>query len=130
MPPSRAVGIDLGTTSAAIARVDESGRTAMIRDSQGDLLIPNIVFFEDEELVFGRAARQAAVSQPNRAGEWAKVALGQAFSSRAIGGELLPPEVIEGCLLRHLCSDAAAVGGAPAVVLAAPACFDQAQRRR
>ncbi len=129
MPPSRAVGIDLGTTSAAIARVDESGRTAMLRDAQGDLLIPNIVFFEDEELVFGRAARQADVSQPNRAGEWAKGALGQAFSSRAIGGELLPPEVIEGCLLKHLCADARVVGAAPAIVLAAPACFDQAQRQ-
>ena len=101
----------------------------MVRDAQGDLLIPNIVFFEDEELVFGRAARQAAVSQPNRAGEWAKGALGQAFSSRAIGGELLPPEVIEGCLLKHLCADALVVGPSPAIVLAAPACFDQAQRQ-
>jgi molecular chaperone DnaK len=130
MPPSRAVGIDLGTTSAALSRIDDTGRSAMIRDPQGDLLIPNIVFFDDDELVFGRAAKQAAVTQPGRAGESVKRDRGQAVYSRAIGGELLPPELIEGCLLKHACADLSRGGGPkPAVVLSVPASSDQAQRK-
>lgn len=102
----------------------------MIRDPQGDLLIPNIVFFDDEELVFGRAAKQAAVTQPGRAGESVKRDRGQGVYSRAIGGELLPPELIEGCLLKHACADLASGGGPrPAIVLSVPACSNQAQRK-
>lgn len=130
MPSSRPLGIDLGTTSLAVSRIDETGRSAMVRDPQGDLLIPNIVFFEDDDLVFGRPAKQAAATQPNRAGESAKRDLGQAAYSRAIGGELLPTEVIEACLLKNICAELSAGGGArPAVVLSVPACFDLAQRK-
>jgi molecular chaperone DnaK len=130
MSASRPVGIDLGTTHCALARLDATGRSAMIRSVQGDLLIPSIVYFEDEELLFGRAANQAAATQPQRAAECAKRDFGQAAYSRAIGGELLPPEVVEACLLKNLCADLPEeLGGSPAVVLSVPAAFDQAQRR-
>jgi molecular chaperone DnaK len=130
MPPSRALGIDLGTTRVALSRIDELGRSSMIRDAQGDMLIPCVVFFEDGELTIGRAAKQAAITQPNRAAETFKRDLGQAAYSRAIGGELLPAELIEGCLLKKLCAELVPPGGPkPAVVLSVPACFDQAQRQ-
>src|SRR5258708_5748894 len=130
MLPNRALGIDLGTTCSAIARIDETGRSSMFRNAQGDLLIPSTVFFEDEEIVFGSAAKQAATTQPERAAECVKRDMGRASYSRAIGGELLPCELIEACLLKRLCDDAApADGPRPAVVLSLPACFYQAQRR-
>ncbi len=130
MPPSFAVGIDLGTTCSAISLVDDIGRSTMARNPQGDLLIPSIVYFEDDELVFGNAARHAASMEPSRAAECVKRDLGQAAYSRAINGELLPAEVIEACLLKRLTDDLAAANrGRPAVVLAVPACFDQGQRR-
>jgi molecular chaperone DnaK len=130
MPRSRAVGIDLGTALCALARVDDAGRSAMIRSPQGDLLIPSIVAFEDDELVFGRAANQLAATQPQRAAECVKRDFGQAAYSRAIGGQLLPAELIEACLLKNLCADLPGLLGAPpAVVLAVPAAFDHAQRR-
>ncbi|MEX0677901.1 MAG: Hsp70 family protein [Pirellulales bacterium] len=130
MPPSRAVGIDLGTTRAALARIDEPARSAMIRDAQGDLLIPSVVFFEDDELVCGRAAKLAAVARPDRAAEFFKRDLGQAAYSRAIGGELLSAELIEACLLKKLEAELADQGIAkPAVALSMPASFNQAQRR-
>ncbi|MCH8924418.1 MAG: Hsp70 family protein [Planctomycetes bacterium] len=120
----------MGTTRAALARVDERGSSAMIRDAQGDLLIPSVVFFEDDELVCGRAARLAAAAEPGRAGEFFKRDLGQAAYSRAIGGELLPPELIEACLLNKLAAGLADQGiQKPAVVLSVPASFNQAQRR-
>ncbi len=130
MSPSRAVGIDLGTTRCVTARIDEHDRSAMVRDHQGDLLIPSVVHFEDDELMFGRAARQAAVARPDRTAEWMKRELGQPSYSRAIGGELLPVEVIEGCLLKWLCTDLFSEARfKPAIVLSVPASFDQAQRR-
>ncbi|HEV3137408.1 MAG TPA: Hsp70 family protein [Pirellulales bacterium] len=129
MSKARAIGIDLGTTCSAISYVDELGRSAMFRDPQGQLLIPSMVFFEDDELVFGNAAKQAASTQPNRIAEYVKRDLGQAAYSRAIDGELLPVAVVEGCLLKKLGDDFSAQGGPrPAIVLAMPACFDQAQR--
>jgi molecular chaperone DnaK len=130
MSSSRAVGIDLGTTNCARARFEATGRTAMIRNSQGDLLIPSTVFFEDDELLFGRAANQGAATQPERAAECVKRDFGQSFYSRALGGELLPAELIAACLLRNLCRDVPQDAGAPpAVAMAVPAAFDQAQRR-
>ena len=135
MPTSRAVGIDLGTTRAAVARIDESGRSALFRDAQGDVLVPSVVFFEDDEWLHGRAAKLAAATQPGRAAEFYKRDLGQGAYSRAIGGELLPAEVVEACLMRKLAADLAegnlGDGGLPnpAVALSMPACFNQSQRR-
>src|SRR4051794_3716103 len=121
MPPSRALGINLGTSSIAIARIDDVGRSSMLRHPQGDLLFESIVFFEDDELVFARAAKQAAAIQPDRAAEYAKRDLGQGAYSRAIGGELLPAEVIEGCLLKKVYAEVSdSAHGKPVVVLSVP----------
>jgi molecular chaperone DnaK len=129
MSKARPVGIDLGTTCSALSFVDETGRSAMFRDPQGQLLIPSMVFFEDDELVFGGAAKQAATTQPGRTAEYIKRDLGQSAYSRAIGGELLSVEVVEACLLKKLRDDFAGSGGPPpAFVLALSACFNQAQR--
>ncbi len=130
MPLSRAVGIDLGASRTAVARIDELGRSTLLRDPQGDLLIPSVVFFEDEDVIHGRAANLAAAMQPSRAAEFYKRDLGQSAYSRAIGGELLPAELVEAYLLRKLVGDLAADGlPNPAAVLALPASFNQAQRR-
>ena len=130
MPLSRAIGIDLGATRSIVARIDDVGRSLPVRDAQGDLLIPSVVYFEDDELLHGRAAKLAAATQPGRAAEFVKRDLGQAAYSRAIGGELLPPEVIEAYLLKKLAADLAQEGiPKPAVVLSTPASFNQAQRR-
>ncbi len=130
MASSYAVGIDLGTTTCALARFDAAGRTAMIRNPLGDQIVAGVVFFEDDELLFGRAANQAASTQPQRAAECFKRDFGQSSYTRAINGELLPVELIEACLLKNACDDLPTAGDArPAVALALPAAFDQAQRR-
>lgn len=114
----------------ALSRIDERGRSSMVRNPQGELLLESIVYFEDDELLFARSAKQAAASQPNRAAEYAMRDLGQSAYSRAIGGELLPAELIEACLLKKIYAEASAeIGSKPAVVLALPAGFNQAQRK-
>ncbi|HEX3727113.1 MAG TPA: Hsp70 family protein, partial [Pirellulales bacterium] len=129
MASKRVIGIDLGSSRCALARIDESGRSVMIRNSLGDLLIPSVVYFEDDELIFGRSAKQAAGVQPGRAAEMVKRDRGQAAYSRAIGGQLMPAEFIEGCLLAGLAAELTSAGEpGPSVVLSHPVAFDQAQR--
>ncbi|REK09835.1 MAG: Hsp70 family protein [Planctomycetota bacterium] len=130
MPPRHAVGIDLGTTRVVVARVEKHGRSSVWRDPQGDLSIPAAVFFEDNEIVTGRGAKLVATTQPGRTAEFYKRDLGQAAYSRAIDGELLPPELVEACLLKPIFDDLdSELGGRPAAALSLPACFNQAQRR-
>ena len=50
MSSERPVGIDLGTTFSAVAWVDDSGHTSMIRNAEGDLLTPSVVLFTDQEV--------------------------------------------------------------------------------
>ena len=78
------------------------------------------------------AARQSRPPprSPDGPREFYKRDLGQGAYSRAIGGELLPPEVIEACLLSKLLADLAGEGIVqPAVALSMPAGFTQSQRR-
>ena len=60
MADARAVGIDLGTSNSAVAWVDESGRTAMLRNSEGDAITPSVVMFDDSEVIVGKEARRLA----------------------------------------------------------------------
>jgi len=128
--PSRPVGFDLGTTRVAVASIDERGRSALVRDGQGDQLIPSVVYFEDDEVLHGRAANLAAATQPGRAAEFYKRDLGQAAYSRAVGGELIPAELVEAILIKKLLVELREEGiTAPAAVLTMPASFHQGQRR-
>ena len=54
MKGQTAVGIDLGTTNSAMACLDESGRSTMVRNAEGELLTPSIVLFGDHEVVVGK----------------------------------------------------------------------------
>ena len=107
MPPERPIGIDLGTTFSAVAWVDEAGRTAMIRNAEGDLLTPSVVLFSDEETAVGKEARTATTVHPDLVAEWVKRDMGQPYYVRPIRGQNVPPEVIQSCILRKLKLDVA-----------------------
>jgi molecular chaperone DnaK len=126
-----AVGIDLGTTNSAAAWVDPSGRTAMLRNSEGDLITPSVVLFEDSEVIVGKEARRMASVYPDRVAQWVKRDMGSRVYSRPIRGEYLPPEVIQACILRKMKADVvAAVGPAAKAVLTVPAYFDEPRRKQ
>jgi len=55
---SKVVGIDLGTTNSLVAYVKD-GVPQVIRDHQGDALVPSVVSFADEGVVYvGREAQR------------------------------------------------------------------------
>ena len=130
MLAEKPVGIDLGTTNSAMAWVDESGRSAMIRNAEGELLTPSIVLFGDNEVVVGKNARSAVAVHPDLVAQWVKRDMGAPFYSHPIHGEYLPPEVIQGCVLRKLNLDiTAALGAQPRAVITVPAYFDELRRK-
>jgi molecular chaperone DnaK len=130
MVRENAIGIDLGTTYSAVAWVDESGRSAMLRNAEGDLLTPSVVLFGDQEVVVGKAARRAATVHPGRVARWVKRDMGSPAYCRPICGKYLPPEVIQACILRKLRADVVDIVGPEAkVVITVPAYFDEPRRK-
>ena len=130
MAREKPIGIDLGTTYSAVAWVDESGRSAMLTNAEGDLLTPSVVLFGDAEVVVGKEARNAATVDPDRVAQWVKRDMGSPAYRRPIHGKRLPPEVIQACILRKLRADVVeALGSEARVVITVPAYFDEPRRK-
>ena len=123
--PTRAVGIDLGTTYSAVAWVADTGHTAMIANAEGDILTPSVVLFEDAGTLVGKAARKSAALASDRFAECVKRDMGSPFYNRTIRGEYLPPEVIQAYILRALKADIERVAGSDyRAIITVPAFFD------
>jgi len=64
----RVVGIDLGTTNSLVAFMGPGG-PEVIRDEEGNALVPSIVYFDNTEhqLLVGEEARDRLITEPRRA---------------------------------------------------------------
>lgn len=130
MSRTRAVGIDLGTTYSATAWIQDSGKTVMIPNSEGDILTPSLVVFEDDEVLVGKEAKKVGILKPSRFAECVKRDMGSPVYSRTICGEYMPPEVIQAWILKKLKADIyKAVGPDMRVVITVPAFFDEQRRK-
>jgi molecular chaperone DnaK len=130
MSRTRAVGIDLGTTYSAVAWVQDSGKTAIIPNSEGDTLTPSLAFFDDKEVLVGKEAKKLGLLQPGRFADCVKRDMGNPVYSRTICGEYMPPEVIQAWILKKLKTDIyQAVGPDMRVVITVPAFFDELRRK-
>ncbi len=125
-----AVGIDLGTTHSVIAVVDKSGRPCTIRNAEGDLTTPSVVFFDQTRPIVGKEALQIAPFEPDGVAHFAKRDMGEAAYDKTIWGRHLPPEVIEALILRKLKNDAElVVDRVRDVVITVPAYFNEPRRK-
>ena len=59
---NRAVGIDLGTTYSAIAQVNKHGVPEILANAEGDRITPSVILFDNDDIVVGNYAKQAAVA--------------------------------------------------------------------
>jgi Molecular chaperone len=124
------VGIDLGTTHSAAAWIDAAGRTAMIPNSDGNILTPSVVLFDDAGIVVGREALRAVAASAGRVARWVKRDMGSPSYSQPIGGHYMPPEAIQACILSQLRADVErALGKSYHAVITVPAFFDEPRRR-
>lgn len=124
------VGIDLGTTISAIARLDAAGRSTMVPNAEGGTLTPSVVLFDDSGIIVGREALKLAAQAAGRIARWVKRDMGSPAYSQPIGGQFLPPEAIQACILGQLRADIErALGTSYAPVITVPAFFDEPRRR-
>ncbi|MCA8948835.1 MAG: Fe-S protein assembly chaperone HscA [Planctomycetes bacterium] len=148
------IGIDLGTTnSLAAVRAGAGATPHVLRDHDGEPLIPSFVCFEpDGRTLVGRAAKALRLDHPERTVFSIKRLIGRSFADAAedarslpypiVGGERgLPrvrigerdysPEEISAHVLREVRRTAELALGQPVreVVVTVPAWFDDAQRQ-
>ena len=129
-PSTPAIGIDLGTTFSALARIDEQGRPTTVVNAEGDLLTPSVVLFDGEEVVVGKEALKAISTEAERVAECSKRDVGYRTYHKLLEGKQYPPEVIEALILNKLREDAVKrIGDFSKVVITVPAYFDEVRRK-
>ncbi|MGI9465607.1 MAG: Hsp70 family protein [Rubripirellula sp.] len=125
-----AIGIDLGTTNSAVAFVDSTGRPETIRNSEGGLSTPSVIFFDRGNPVIGAEAVEAGVEEPERLAMFAKRDVGEQVFRNAICGAKLPPEVLQALILTKLKEDAELkLGELEKAVITVPAFFNEPCRK-
>jgi Fe-S protein assembly chaperone HscA len=146
------VGIDLGTTNS-LAAVRTGKQARVLRDQQGEPLIPSVVCFHpDGHTLVGRAAKALRLQHPERTVFSAKRLIGRSASEcradarnlpyRVVAGERdlvrvqigahqWSPEAISALVLQQVKHTAEQALGQPIrdAVITVPAWFDDAQRQ-
>ena len=124
------VGIDLGTTMCAVAYVDEHGRPTVLRNDDGEMITPSVVFFEssDNHVVGVHARREIGVN-PELVVETVKHFMGH-DTEYEFHGEEFKPETISAIILRKLIRDAEGELGerVTGAVITVPAIFGDKER--
>jgi molecular chaperone DnaK len=125
--PQRGIfGIDLGTTYSVVGYIDDAGRAAVTRNSQGSDTTPSVVYFENEgNVVVGNTAKQAAGQSPDQVVSLIKREMGDREYRRAFFGAEYTPPSISAIILEALAREAEADTGRKVtdVVITVPAYF-------
>jgi len=126
-----AVGIDLGTTFSAIAHVNQHGVPEILPNAEGDRITPSVILFEDDDVIVGNYAKQAAVVYPEQVVEFVKRHMGELDYKFAYRGKDYNPEQLSSYILAKLKHDAELRLGhrVDQAVITVPAYFNDIQRR-
>jgi molecular chaperone DnaK len=125
-PQQGIFGMDLGTTYSVVGYIDETGRAAVTRNSEGDDTTPSVVYFESEEnVVVGKVAKESAGLYPDQVVSLIKREMGDRDYQRTFFGTEHTPPSISALILSALAKDAAADTGRKVtdVVITVPAYF-------
>src|SRR5262249_61144481 len=94
MPPT-VVGIDLGTTFSLAAYM-ENGQPVVVRDGQGNALVPSVISFHDDgSVLVGSEARKRCLSDPDHTVYSVKRLMGRTLADLQQELPLIPYQVIE-----------------------------------
>lgn len=127
------VGLDLGTTFSAIARVDPSGNPHIIPNLDNERTTPSVVHVSGGKAIVGRIAKELAVSSPEDTLQFVKSYIGRRRKRFVLGGEEWTPEEISAIVLRKIVDDAqiSLTEDEPikSAVITVPAFFSEQQRK-
>jgi molecular chaperone HscA len=146
-----AIGIDLGTTNS-VAAIAEQGKPEILRDLEGDGLIPSVVSYAGSEPVVGREAVIQQMRRPEAVVSSVKRLMGRGAADLKslsgtvpyeihgdqqvgmvrlkVAGRVLSPVEVSADILRAIKARAEAALGKPVAraVVTVPAYFDDAAR--
>jgi len=126
------LGIDLGTTNSAVARVVASGRSEVLANADGSLSTPSAVYFYDtDSAVVGAEAERMVAEEPEHVVVGSKAHLGDPDWSVEQWGKNWTATDIAGIILRKLKGDSETLLGyaVQEAVVAVPAHFTASQRQ-
>ena len=126
------LGIDLGTTFSATARVDGTGRAQIINNRDGEAITPSVVLFQGDQVVVGTMAKRSAAMFPDDCVQFVKRYMGDPHWQHVdSAGVVRRAEEISALILRRLVDDAEMITGETFedVVITVPAYFDDARRQ-
>ncbi|MHC4597500.1 MAG: Hsp70 family protein [Planctomycetota bacterium] len=124
------VGIDLGTSFSAIARLDESGKPEIIANSEGEQTTPSVLLFEDNCIIVGREARRALSAEPDRVVRYVKREMGNPRFGWSWGKRWLNATTLSALVLKKLKTEAEErIGPIQKAVITVPAYFDDGRRK-
>jgi molecular chaperone DnaK len=119
-------GIDLGTTYSVVGYIDETGRPAVTRNSEGQDTTPSVVYFETaDNIVVGKVAKETAGVFPEQVVSLIKREMGDREWSREFSGRQYTPPSVSALILGALAKDAETATGRKVdeVVITVPAYF-------
>jgi molecular chaperone DnaK len=124
-----AIGIDLGTSTSAIAVLDEDGKPSLIPDDNGDLIVPSVVQAHEGELIVGSIAKAGALTFHDKTALEVKRLMGTGETVK-LGKRVMFPEEVSAQILKHLkgCAEMKLGRNITDVVLTVPARFENAAR--
>ncbi|MDF1862241.1 MAG: Hsp70 family protein [Verrucomicrobiales bacterium] len=127
---ARFVGIDLGTSTSALAHVREDGNPEIVPNCDGERLTPSVVFFDQFEGVklVGSAAKDGG--DPDRTVRHIKKHMDDPSFVVEIDGEKWTPTEISALFLAKLRKDCSQlIGKIDEVVITVPANFNELARK-
>lgn len=100
-------GIDLGTTYSVVGYIDETGRPAVTRNSEGQDTTPSVVYFETAgNIVVGKVAKESAGVYPEQVVSLIKREMGDKEWRRDFFGKEYTPPSVSALILSALAKDA------------------------
>ena len=129
-------GIDLGTTYSAISYINEYGKAEIIKNSDGGLTTPSVVYFETAtNYAVGKTAKEAgntSKEDAERVVDFVKRQMSNTSYSFEAFGKQYDPVAVSALILKQLVDDAKEVGGHDVkdVVITCPAYFGELERTR
>lgn len=107
MEAKKVFGIDLGTTYSCIAYIDENEKPVVVKNSEGELTTPSVVYFEsDNEVTVGSSAKESSKMYPDQVVSFIKRSMGKPNSGLCINGIEMSPEEISSYILKKIVNDA------------------------
>ncbi|MDR2908707.1 MAG: Hsp70 family protein, partial [Oscillospiraceae bacterium] len=104
---NKVLGIDLGTTYSCVCCIDQSGKPVVLKNSEGELTTPSVVFFESpSSVVVGTPAKESSRLYPGEVVSFVKRSMGQQGAAWMAGGALRTPEEVSSYILKKIVNDA------------------------